>query len=135
MKKLRFYLITFLAILFLPLFFSGDSFAVSDVTYTIDNTNWNLFDLCNSSCSTYNYVYIHDINMPTNSEVIIRMNTKGQLNDPRIILDFYKNNPITEILYHVPLTDNYLAISVGLFSDKVTLKDQVPFAEPPEIAK
>lgn len=128
------FLLSLLAIFGFTLLLSGDSFAVSDVTYTIDNTNWNQFDLCNSSCSTYNYVYIHDINMPANNEVIIRMNTKGLLDNPRIILDFYKNNPITDILYHVPLTDNYLLISggssSGTWSFKVTLSENNPTESP-----
>lgn len=80
MKKLRYYLITFLAILFLPLFFSGNSFADSNPTYTLTSVPSDRLYLCNDTdasisvlnikCSDYSY-----LNITISGDAQLRLNS------------------------------------------------------------
>lgn len=128
-KKL---LLSLLAIFGFTLLLSGDTFAVSDVTYTINKDNVSNFDFCQSDCSTYQYVYIHDINYTNGGTSYFEFGT--EVNSQAFKLFLANRGYPSFLLYNISFSS--LSITGGAWntsipwSFKVTLSENNPTESP-----
>lgn len=128
-KKLLF---TILAIFGFTFLFSSNTFAASDVTYTINKDNVTNFDFCQSDCSSYQYVYIHDINYTSGGLSYFEFGTEISSAVFKLFLN-NSGNP-TFALYNISFSS--LRITGGGWSNlpswsfKVTLSENNPTESP-----